>query len=960
MTTKRFAAGGRAFFIAHGVPLVVFVGLATAFLADVLFTDKSLAAFDIILSQPNWYGEYPIPGVHQSILLDSPTAHYPQRMHDWSTLRHGVNATYNPYIFTGMPWSPQGVGAFLTSIPQTFLQVPDALDWSIWLRLILAGFFMYLFLMEWGIGKAASVFGGVVWAYNLHQIVWLQFPQHLATQLWIPLLLLANLWVLRYGFRRDYVAALILVNVLFFTSGYTQIVLYTYIAVGLFNTLYLLILERGPPADRARSWVLIHLVYICATLFYAAAIFSEMQFINEGLRGVQEFRGKVTDFEWSWDSVWAFVTSLVPGIQEIKRFYTPDYYGGIWGDVYRDPYLGNIVESGAYAGAVTVLCVVAAVLALRDSARRRAVIVFLILLAVFLSAYHRDSVTIFLLNLIPLADKGSYGRFITLVVFFATTVAAFGFAEICARSVASRRAGVLAAVGVFVVLPIVGWAVDRELDLAALGHPFLIGGVAVVLAMALVPVLGKHRLAPVLMVAVIVGDLFYATYAFNTRVSNERIFPTNNVIRFLLNDADPYRVAVISDEPLYRSNLLSYYRIPTVEGYSTVLPNEYARFINAVFDRYHITHNGMLFLLEPNVEALRLLNVKYVLSDRELTDPGVRKLFASNNHFVYRVRDWLPRAYCASDIIVKSEREIYRKLKGAIRSAARPALVVDRLDAEGGDCEVKAVEAYIHGARFTVSAVAERLVILPYAYVSGWRAWVDGEPAAVVPVNAAFLGVPVPAGTSQVSVHYRNRIDMLGAVVLMAGAIVLVWVAASIPVRHFAHVVLMGVAAIVLVKSALSLSWAILPGIPERDPPREPFTVEEIRVQRDASTQPGMRLAAGKPITAALEVPAAGLTRVGFKAASYRQPQLPYDLIVTLHDDRGRELAQTRVKGAYVIDNEWFFVDFPTLELPADTRLTAKIRASKTPSAPFSLWLNERGQPSLRAYYAFDPQGAVD
>ena len=68
------------------------------------------------------------------------------------------------------------------------MDVPNALDWSTWFRLSLAGILMYACLVLLGIRPAIAFLAGIAWAYNTHQLVWLLFPQHLATQLWIPLI----------------------------------------------------------------------------------------------------------------------------------------------------------------------------------------------------------------------------------------------------------------------------------------------------------------------------------------------------------------------------------------------------------------------------------------------------------------------------------------------------------------------------------------------------------------------------------------------------------------------------------------------------------------------------------------------------------------------------------------------------------------------------------------------------
>ena len=295
---------------AHLAAFCLFTALSFGFLFQVLFQDKSLSAFDIMINLPSWHYEYPLARAQQPILADSPTAHFPQRKFEWGLLQQRLVPGVNPYIFTGMPWVAQGIGGFVTSWPQLFLPLADAIDWSTAFRLVLAGFFMYLLMVSLSCGWFPSVFAGVLWTYNLHEVVWLEFPQHLATQLWIPLVFLCNLQVLNKRFAADSILLMLLVNVLFATSGYTQIILYTYLFVGLFNTIYLLSGKTGW-RERLFDWVKIHALYLLAGAVFGIGFYIEYEIISGGLRGAQKRGLVVVDGSW-WQQVLGCSRILCP------------------------------------------------------------------------------------------------------------------------------------------------------------------------------------------------------------------------------------------------------------------------------------------------------------------------------------------------------------------------------------------------------------------------------------------------------------------------------------------------------------------------------------------------------------------------------------------------------------------------------------------------------------------------
>jgi hypothetical protein len=83
-----------------------------------------------------------------------------------------------------------------------------------------------------------------------------------------------------------------------------------------------------------------------------------------------------------------------------------------------------------------------------------------------------------------------------------------------------------------------------------------------------------------------------------------------------------------------------------------------------------------------------------------------------------------------------------------------PGVPVPRLDCEREP--VVRVERSGHGfAEFDVRSDGRALLVVSESYNTGWRAWVDGERARVLPVNGLIQGVEVPEGNHRVKLLYR-------------------------------------------------------------------------------------------------------------------------------------------------------------------------------------------------------------
>jgi uncharacterized membrane protein YfhO len=72
----------------------------------------------------------------------------------------------------------------------------------------------------------------------------------------------------------------------------------------------------------------------------------------------------------------------------------------------------------------------------------------------------------------------------------------------------------------------------------------------------------------------------------------------------------------------------------------------------------------------------------------------------------------------------------------------------------------------------TATLASPGMVVVADTYDPDWRAWVDGEPAAVHPANLMFRAVQVPAGTHRVELRYVPRGFRIGAVLFLAAVVI--------------------------------------------------------------------------------------------------------------------------------------------------------------------------------------------
>lgn len=162
------------------------------FFHETLFGDRVLTQADHMLSYPPWAEVAPEGWRSGNPLLeDQAIAMVPWLAWAADELRSsGELPLWNPYNFGGQPIHAANSGAFLYPLNLAYFAFPSLrfYAWSAFLRLLVAGLGMVLFLRSLGVSRAASLPGAMGFMLSGFLVAWLNHP-HVNVAALMPLLL---------------------------------------------------------------------------------------------------------------------------------------------------------------------------------------------------------------------------------------------------------------------------------------------------------------------------------------------------------------------------------------------------------------------------------------------------------------------------------------------------------------------------------------------------------------------------------------------------------------------------------------------------------------------------------------------------------------------------------------------------------------------------------------------------
>ncbi len=700
---------------------------------------------------------------HNAELPDVILQFYPWFVRWGEELRSGHWPLWNADSGLGLPFAanPQTASWF----PLTFLALLGPWAWSLVLasRLLVAGASSFLWLRSLGRSRAASTLGGLAYAYSLPFVTWLAWP-HANVNMLLPVLLL---WAVKLARAPGPGPACGLALTLFamHLGGHPESAFLAVLAAFL---VWAFSLAKSPRGTTARSAVFLALGGVLGTLAAAIQLVPFLEYFARS-RVLLEPGHESKILAKSW-----LVTWIVP------LFFGRPMDGTKWPDH------AGFLDSAAFAG-TSMLCL-AGIAVVTVRLRRIGPILACGALPVAL-AYGLPPIS--LLGAVPPLDRTATHRSLHIAALAVATLGAFGWDRLLAFVRARRRRDVwrlfavpalLAAAAVACVLTLGRAVPDRLLGATAVPETrlallFLFGPLFLALFSS-----RPGALRTLAAFTLLTFDLWHVAFDYHGAVAPGLSFFPTRLTDFLRRDAGHPRVV-----PLGRvmpPNLNLPYDIASVMSYDAIDSLEQAIFLRKLggFDaRYFFSPVDLERLANPRVAELAAL--KYWLDqplNPRLDTPefegrtGLRfsLVYDEPDGRVYELSHVLPRVRFAGRATADPGLKTFdRLLEGRDERASRE-LFVDAVGPPVGDGRpghVALLSRRSGAVETMVESEGGGWLVLADAFDPGWTATVGGQPAPVYRVNGPFMAVPVPAGSSVVSVRYRPRSLLLGAALSLLG-----------------------------------------------------------------------------------------------------------------------------------------------------------------------------------------------
>jgi hypothetical protein len=694
-------------------------------------------------------GDYPAGIPYRNFLITDPVRQQiPWRRLVVGSWRKRQLPGWNPYQFAGVPLlaNPQAGTFSPFTLPFFILDFLPAWVAGIILQTFLALWFSYLFLRGRDLSPAASLLGGMAFAFGGFATAWLTWGTVLATALWLPLLLFL---IERRGRWRP--AGLALITALSVFSGHLQIAFYV-----LGTALAFAVFYRDL---RAIAAMLVGLGLAAVQLLPSLGlILGSARWQNPG-----EF---LTRPDW-----------FLP-YRHLIQIIAPDFFGNpatlnYWGEF-------NYGEFVAYVGMLPLLLAVLSLGRFRKTAAPLALVFFSLLLALPTPAGR-------LLAAAPFLDSLKPSRLLFLTTFGLAWMAAVGFDSLRTNGRLKLRFPAAAGLSVGLLL-LVFWAAAgfwpgmisglgenvgvarRNLILPSL----LFAAGAFLLLSAFYFRKRRHaRLNQGVIIAVLLlsgFDLFRFGWKFTPFTQRKWFFPETQTLGVLRRRLGSGRFLTL-DRRLLPPNVGSFYQLASPEGYDPLFPADYGR-LAAAWERDAPDESPFNFnrIVRPERFPHRvadLLGVDYVLSLSDLDRPGLVKIAQEGETRVYRNLRALPRAFVAAKVRVEAEPEaqlarLWAEDFRPAETAVVPAPIEGLREPASRPGRAEVVSFAPNRVVVRTRSETEGLLVLTDRFEPDWRVSVDGRGGEILRADLVFRGVLVPAGEHLVEFVYRPHLFYLG------------------------------------------------------------------------------------------------------------------------------------------------------------------------------------------------------
>jgi hypothetical protein len=663
------------------------------------------------------------------------------------------------------PWSnPQAQALSPVAMLARAVPIQSSLLASLALKLMVALQGAWVLCRLVGAGRPAAALGGASFALGGGILGWSLFP-HSTVAAWAPWVVAATLQTVRRPGRGPLVA-LALATAALALSGQPEV------AAGAVALAALVSVVLGRRRERLLRGVLA--AALGGALGFALAAPQLVPFLlaaRHSLRGAERMATVAPHVTPGAGAAAWFVEG---GSKIFRAPASPLALGAPYGPQFLGPWAWPLALS-AYTGLVAL----AGGLAVLGTRGRRRAAPFLLAWVATLILASRFVPLERAIFMVPLLRVPELSRYLPVGCLGLAVAAALGLdALLRARHRTSSAPGLLAAtVATLALLP----ALILTPAASILGLALLVAAGLWLLAAR------RRRLGLACLGAALLLDLLPWARAQLPAARTGDFYPQTPTIATVARETADGRWRAAAEHLLVYPSLLTVYGVAEVRPHNPLASREQLAVLARGFgfapgSAYHSYFASFGRVEHP---LLDFLNVRIVISN--VWEPPKHRLVKvagpdRRGFVVYRNPRALPRWFLPVDAEPVSRRKVLPWIE-RLSDARRVALVAE--EARGwrpaprawDPAAVRALSSRPGHLLLHVAGGGERLLATSLPGPAGWRAWGGGRALALLTVNAAFLGIRVPAGVDRVELRYTPPGLEAGAALALASLAALAAVA---------------------------------------------------------------------------------------------------------------------------------------------------------------------------------------
>lgn len=700
--------------------------------------------------------------ISNSILQDQSAEFLPFFLEAKAQISAGLFPLWNQYILAGTPlWAnTQSALLFPLNFGHYLFSAPIGFTISSVLKIILSGFFTYIFARKIKLSHFAGLISGLVFSYAMFNIFWLNHPHTNATML-LPLSLYFAEKFLHDLSKRTVIQFALLV---FFTliSGHVEITFIIAIATGI----YLFIRALQLKILSLRLVGLFFSSYFIACLLAAFLLLPFLEFLIHSA---------------TWDARGENKLSEVPLGNILTLFLGKIFVSDAWSK-------GKILahSHNLYVGIISLPLVI---MAIRYAWKKSLVFVLLSIVS-FLTFFNLASFHSLLL-LIPIIKQTPLYYFVILWMIAASMLVGIGLDK-CKEL--NWKIEPLTIISLLVVL-IMSLAVinfqGRDfsqfivdgLNFDNAKYIYLFRAITLILfALIIYAFMNKLKgFARVALLILFFSDMFLVGQEWNPTLKKEHAYvPSKDVIsQFYSDTKEPFRVFSLHNILRPSSNMLI--NIEDVQGYDVPVSKRYHVFFTQILGGKDIywRYNIMQYDSEL-LPYLRILNVTHILSKKKIKDENLT-LQKSGKVKFYALDKPKQRAFMMYQTINADNPVDAVKRVIANKDQLDDVLILENNPSDEQRTKVIAkysVEFYSRNSqkiKLKVTTSKAGWLVLSQSYYPGWQAYIDGEEVEIYPADYLLQAIKMPKGQHQIKFVYRPLSFYFGLLVSLLSFGFVLW-----------------------------------------------------------------------------------------------------------------------------------------------------------------------------------------